>query len=185
VKIAQGFDLAKVYRRGSTETAALRGVTFEVEKGEIVFVLGPSGSGKSTLLQLLGALDTPTSGRVVLFGEDVAAKSDRDRSLLRRKKLGFVFQSFHLIPALSAVENVLVPRVPRGSRTATGSAPAGSSSASASERASSIVRTSSRRREPARRDRARARRGARARPRRRADGRARRSDRRRRRGRAP
>lgn len=114
MKLAEGVELTKVYRRGSTETAALRGVTIEVAKGEVVFVLGPSGSGKSTLLQLLGALDSPTSGRVILFGEDLAAKSDRERSLLRRAKLGFVFQSFHLIPALSAVENVLVPRVPAG-----------------------------------------------------------------------
>ncbi len=114
MKLAEGVDLAKVYRRGTTETAALRGVSFSVVKGEVVFVLGPSGSGKSTLLQLLGALDTPSSGKVVLFGEDVAAKSDRERSLLRRAKLGFVFQSFHLINALSAVENVLVPRVPAG-----------------------------------------------------------------------
>ena len=113
-KIAEGIELAKIYRRGSSETAALRGVSFHVEKGEVVFVLGPSGSGKSTLLQLLGALDTPTRGKVLLFGEDVAAKSDRERSLLRRAKLGFVFQSFHLIPALSALENVLVPRVPQG-----------------------------------------------------------------------
>ncbi len=112
--IAQGVDLAKVYRRGANETAALRGVSIEVARGEVVFVLGPSGSGKSTLLHLLGALDTPTRGQVVLFGEDVARKSDRERSLLRRAKLGFVFQSFHLIPALSAVENVLVPRVPAG-----------------------------------------------------------------------
>jgi putative ABC transport system ATP-binding protein len=123
VKIAQGIDLAKVYRRGrrglegregGVETAALRGVSLEVATGEVVFVLGPSGSGKSTLLQLLGALDTPTRGQVLLFGEDVARKTDRERSLLRRAKLGFVFQSFHLIPALSALENVLVPRVPEG-----------------------------------------------------------------------
>lgn len=124
--IARGIDLAKVYRRGTRggyggraaprvlETAALRGVSIEVARGEVVFVLGPSGSGKSTLLQLLGALDTPTRGTVELFGEDVATKSDKERSLLRRAKLGFVFQSFHLIPALSAVENVLVPRVPAG-----------------------------------------------------------------------
>jgi putative ABC transport system ATP-binding protein len=114
VNVAQGIDLARVYRRGGSETAALRGVSIEVNEGEVVFVLGPSGSGKSTLLHLLGALDRPTNGKVLLFGEDVAAKSDRERSLLRRAKLGFVFQSFHLIPSLSAVENVLVPRVPAG-----------------------------------------------------------------------
>ncbi len=114
MNVAQGIDLARVYRRGGSETAALRGVSIEVNEGEVVFVLGPSGSGKSTLLHLLGALDRPTNGKVLLFGEDVAAKSDRERSLLRRAKLGFVFQSFHLIPSLSAVENVLVPRVPAG-----------------------------------------------------------------------
>jgi putative ABC transport system ATP-binding protein len=114
--IAQGFDLAKVYRRGSTETAALRGVSLEVHEAEVVFILGPSGSGKSTLLQLLGALDSPTSGRVALFGEDLATKTDTERSLLRRARLGFVFQSFHLIASLSALENVLVPIVPRGIR---------------------------------------------------------------------
>jgi putative ABC transport system ATP-binding protein len=112
--IVDGIDLAKIYRRGKTETAALRGVSLSVSKGEVVFILGPSGSGKSTLLQLLGALDTPTRGKVLLFGEDVASKSDRERSLLRRARLGFVFQSFHLVNALTAVENVLVPRVPAG-----------------------------------------------------------------------
>ncbi len=112
--IAEGIELAKIYRRGKNETAALRGVSLSVSKGEVVFILGPSGSGKSTLLQLLGALDTPTRGKVLLFGEDVARKSDRERSLLRRARLGFVFQSFHLVSALTAVENVLVPRVPAG-----------------------------------------------------------------------
>jgi len=112
--LAIGVDLVKTYRRGALETPALRGVSFEVLPGEVVFVLGPSGSGKSTLLHLLGALDSPTSGKVVLFGEDLATRDDRARSLLRRARVGFVFQSFQLVPALTALENVLVPRVPDG-----------------------------------------------------------------------
>ena len=112
--LVEGVDLAKAYRRGGIETEALRGVSLAVAPSEVVFILGPSGSGKSTLLQILGALDTPTRGSVRLFGEDLAGKSDRERSLIRRAKLGFVFQSFHLVPALSATENVLVPRVPEG-----------------------------------------------------------------------
>jgi putative ABC transport system ATP-binding protein len=112
--VARGIDLAKSYRRGGLETAALRGVSIDVRAGEVVFVLGPSGSGKSTLLHLVGALDTPTRGQVWLFGEEVSARDDRARAMLRRARLGFVFQSFHLIPALSALENVLVPRVPEG-----------------------------------------------------------------------
>jgi putative ABC transport system ATP-binding protein len=112
--VARGVSLEKSYRRGGLETVALHGVSIDVRAGEVVFVLGPSGSGKSTLLHLLGALDTPTAGEVWLFGEEVSRRDDRARSLLRREKLGFVFQSFQLIPALTALENVLVPRVPAG-----------------------------------------------------------------------
>jgi len=103
--VVEGTDLRKAY--GSVE--AVRGVTLSIAAGEFVTIMGASGSGKSTLLQLLGGLERPTSGRVMLGGEAVDAYSDARLSAFRRQKLGFVFQFFHLLPTLTAEENVLLP----------------------------------------------------------------------------
>ena len=101
--------LAKRYRLGDSEVAALAGVDLAVAPGEFAIVAGPSGSGKSTLLHLLGALDAPDAGRVEVEGRDLASLSEHERTLLRRRRLGFVFQAFHLVPVLSALENVEYP----------------------------------------------------------------------------
>src|SRR5512145_2860686 len=92
--------VTKLYRQGRREVQALRGVSLRVEGGEFVSIMGPSGSGKSTLMHLLGALDSPTSGEVLFQGQTLRTLSDRDLSLLRRTRLGFVFQFFNLIPTL-------------------------------------------------------------------------------------
>jgi putative ABC transport system ATP-binding protein len=105
----QAEGLVKRYHLGEVVIEALRGVDLTVERGELVAVAGPSGSGKSTLLNLLGALDEPDAGRVRFDGADLAAASEAERTLLRRRRLGFVFQSFNLIPVLTALENVEYP----------------------------------------------------------------------------
>jgi putative ABC transport system ATP-binding protein len=102
-------DVHKVYPRGAGEVAALAGVSLEVKDGEKVAIMGPSGSGKSTLLGILGCLDRPSSGEYLLAGEPVAALDDARLSRIRNRRIGFVFQSFHLIPELSVVENVETP----------------------------------------------------------------------------
>jgi putative ABC transport system ATP-binding protein len=102
-------DATKVYQQGRRVVNALRGVSLTVAAGEFVSIMGPSGSGKSTLMHLLGALDTPTSGRALFAGRDLQAMSDRERSLLRRSRIGFVFQFFNLLPTLTAAENVALP----------------------------------------------------------------------------
>jgi putative ABC transport system ATP-binding protein len=107
--ILEARDLTKSYRLGETTVEALRGVSLTVEAGEFVALMGPSGSGKSTLLQLLGGLDQPTSGEVVLDGDPVSAMADEPATLLRRRKTGFVFQFFNLIPLLDVAENVGLP----------------------------------------------------------------------------
>jgi putative ABC transport system ATP-binding protein len=94
---------------GAQVVHALRGVSMRVEAGEFVSIMGPSGSGKSTLMHLLGALDTPTSGQALFQGRDLRSLSDRERSLLRRTRLGFVFQFFNLLPTLTGAENVALP----------------------------------------------------------------------------
>jgi putative ABC transport system ATP-binding protein len=101
--------VTKVYRQGRREVHALRGVSLRIEAGEFVTILGPSGSGKSTLLYLLGGLDTPTSGQVLFGGQDLGTLPDRDRSVLRRREIGFVFPFFNLLPNLTAEENVALP----------------------------------------------------------------------------
>ncbi|HUP85310.1 MAG TPA: ABC transporter ATP-binding protein [Acidimicrobiales bacterium] len=107
-------DVRRTYRTGGGEVVALAGVTFEIAAGELVAIEGPSGSGKSTLLQLLGALDRPTSGSLLLDGQELHALSERERTRVRSKVVGFVFQSFNLIPTLTAAENVEAAMVPLG-----------------------------------------------------------------------
>jgi putative ABC transport system ATP-binding protein len=102
-------NVAKEYDLGRTRVPALRGVSLSVEPGEFMAVVGPSGSGKSTLLNLIGCLDRPTSGRVLIGGEDVARLDDDTLSDLRARTIGFIFQTFNLIPVLSALENVEFP----------------------------------------------------------------------------
>jgi putative ABC transport system ATP-binding protein len=102
-------DVTKVYQQGRRSVHALRGVSLRVAAGEFVSVMGPSGSGKSTLLHLMGGLDTPTTGKALFHGQDLQALSDRNRSLLRRSRVGFVFQFFNLLPTLTAAENVALP----------------------------------------------------------------------------
>ncbi len=102
-------DVTKVYQQGRRVVHAVRGVSLSVRAGEFVSIMGPSGSGKSTLLHLLGGLDTPTTGKALFNGRDLAAMSDRERSLLRRTRIGFVFQFFNLLPTLTAAENVALP----------------------------------------------------------------------------
>jgi putative ABC transport system ATP-binding protein len=107
-------QVRKYYRLGETRIAALRGVDLTIYKGEFVAIWGPSGSGKSTLCNLIGMLDDPSSGVVLLEGRTVSEISDEKRSELRNSDIGFIFQSFNLIPVLSALENVMLPLQIRG-----------------------------------------------------------------------
>jgi putative ABC transport system ATP-binding protein len=112
-------DVTKEYDLGRTKVPALRGVSLAVEPGEFIAVAGPSGSGKSTLLNLIGCLDQPTSGRVVVAEQDVGALGDDALSDLRARTIGFIFQTFNLIPVLSALENVEFPLLFRGGANGT------------------------------------------------------------------
>ena len=114
--ILRAEDLTKVYGSGSAAVTALDRVSLAVEPTEFVAVMGPSGCGKSTLLHLLGGLDQPTSGRVFLDGQDLSTLDDTTLTILRRQKIGFVFQFFSLIPVLSAAENVALPLVLGGAQ---------------------------------------------------------------------
>jgi len=104
--IVKAENLEKTYRVGKVDVHALRGVSLEVEEGELLGVMGPSGCGKSTMLHLMGGLLTPTSGRIVIDGEDLTAASDAKRTNIRRRKIGFVFQRFNLFPTLTAEGNL-------------------------------------------------------------------------------
>ena len=102
-------DLRKVYGSGDTEVRALDGVDLTVEKGEFVAVVGTSGSGKSTLLHMLGGLDRPTGGTVTVDGKELSAKRDEELTIFRRRKIGFVFQNYNLVPVLNVYENIVLP----------------------------------------------------------------------------
>ena len=102
-------DVNKIYRTKTIETQALENVNLHIGEGEFVSIMGPSGCGKSTLLNIIGLLDTHTSGKVELVGKDVAGLSDKALAALRNQTLGFVFQSFHLISSLNVIDNVMVP----------------------------------------------------------------------------
>ena len=102
-------NLKKIYRNGDVETQALAGVSFHINKGDFVAIIGPSGSGKSTLMSILGALDTPTSGTYFLDGKEVSTLDDDELSDVRHTKIGFVFQSFNLLPRTTVLRNVMLP----------------------------------------------------------------------------
>lgn len=102
-------NLKKIYKNGNHETFALNGINFTVDKGEFVAIVGASGSGKSTLLNIIGGLDNPSSGDVILNGKNILEFSDEEKAIFRRKKIGFVFQNYNLIPALNAYENIVMP----------------------------------------------------------------------------
>ncbi|APC39239.1 ABC transporter ATP-binding protein [Clostridium estertheticum] len=102
-------NLSKTYGKGEVKVDALKEVSFSVAKGEFISIVGPSGSGKSTLLNLLGALDSPTSGNVLLDGKDISTMKEKNLSVFRRRNIGFIFQAFNLIPELNVEENILLP----------------------------------------------------------------------------
>ena len=102
-------EVQKVYRTDRVETVALQDIDMSIERGEFVSVMGPSGCGKSTLLNLIGLLDAPSHGQVLLEGEEVGHRGDRALAKIRNRKLGFIFQSFHLVPDLSVLDNVQIP----------------------------------------------------------------------------
>jgi putative ABC transport system ATP-binding protein len=104
----EAIDLKKTYHLGKVDVPALRGISFSVQKGEFVTVVGPSGSGKSTLFYLLGGLTQADSGKIIVDGEDFATLSDAERTQMRKRKIGFVFQKFNLLPTLSARSNIQI-----------------------------------------------------------------------------
>lgn len=102
-------ELSKTYGNGETSVQALKGATFSIQKGEFVAIVGESGSGKSTLLNMIGALDTPTSGKIFIDGKDIFSMKDRNLTVFRRRNIGFIFQSFNLIPELTVEQNIVFP----------------------------------------------------------------------------
>ncbi|MEL7834240.1 ABC transporter ATP-binding protein [Fodinibius sp. Rm-B-1B1-1] len=116
--VIQVQDLTKIYTMGSQEVRALDGVSFEVQENEYIAIMGPSGSGKSTLMNLIGCLDTPTSGTYILNGEDVSKFDDSDLAEVRNREIGFVFQTFNLLPRTDCLSNVELPLIYSGVKTA-------------------------------------------------------------------
>src|SRR3989338_4381096 len=106
--------LIKTYQSGDIETRVLKDVSFTIHDGEFVAIMGPSGSGKSTLMNILGCLDSPTSGQYVLDGKDISKRSDDELAEIRMKKIGFVFQSFNLLPRATVLRNVTLPLIYAG-----------------------------------------------------------------------
>lgn len=112
MEVARCENVWKIFNPGTTaEVQALKGISLKIEKGENIAIVGPSGSGKSTLLNLIGCLDRPTKGKIFVGGEDVSTLNDNELSKTRREKIGFVFQSYQLIPTLNALNNVTLPTV--------------------------------------------------------------------------
>src|ERR1700688_719339 len=107
-------NITKTYGTGDTAFQALKGVSFKIEDGEFVAIMGPSGSGKSTMMHILGCLDTPTSGSYHLDGKDVSKMSDEQLAEIRKDKIGFVFQSFNLLPRTTVLRNVMLPLIYAG-----------------------------------------------------------------------
>lgn len=107
-------DVWKIYKMGDVEVPALRGLNLDIKKGEFVAVMGPSGSGKSTAMNMIGCLDIPTKGRILLDGKDISRLSESNLAQIRGKKIGFIFQQFNLIQTLTALENVMLPMTFQG-----------------------------------------------------------------------
>jgi putative ABC transport system ATP-binding protein len=120
--VLEAENLTKVYEAGENRVVALSDISLQVRRGEFVSIMGPSGSGKTTLLSVLGCLDKPTSGRVIIDGLDVTAMKEAELPKIRAEKIGFVFQAFNLLPTLTAIENVELPmergKIPKGKRRA-------------------------------------------------------------------
>lgn len=109
MKILEVKNLSKIYGKGETEVRALDNVSFSVDKGEFVAIIGPSGSGKSTLLHILGGVDTPTSGQVIINGEDISKLDETALAIFRRRQIGLIYQFYNLIPILTVEENLTLP----------------------------------------------------------------------------
>ncbi len=125
--VIEAENLTKVYKMGEVEVHALRGLSMKVSRGEVISVMGPSGSGKSTLMNMIGCLDHPTTGRYILDGEDVSNLRDDQLADIRNRKVGFVFQSFNLLPRATATANVELPMRYAGCNQGTEDARPGSS----------------------------------------------------------
>lgn len=104
-------DVSKIYDNGKIKVKALTGINLQVEKGEFACVIGRSGSGKTTLLNMIGALDMPTTGNILINGNDISRMKDKERTMLRRKEIGFIFQSYELLPVLTVEENISFPQI--------------------------------------------------------------------------
>lgn len=104
-------NVSKIYNSGKVKFKALTGINLNIEKGEFVSVIGRSGSGKTTLLNMIGALDVPTSGSIFINGNDISKMKDKERTILRRKEIGFIFQSYELLPVLTVEENISFPQI--------------------------------------------------------------------------